>query len=106
MLCQVVDHRRVGHFATLPPRFFAFCSCARCRSYHPADWYANLIRAMHEPLSARGKLLVVRDFAYSKNEQDAVVDACARARTPLGFGGGTASSRLSSRKVAPARTFT
>ena len=32
-------------------------------------------------------------------------DARTRDRAPLGFGGGTVSSRLSSRKVAPARTF-
>lgn len=54
------------------------CPCERCRTYAPSDWYANIVRAIHEPLQARGKTLVVRDFAYDRTEQNLVVDACSR----------------------------
>jgi hypothetical protein len=54
------------------------CTCARCRSYDPAIWYENLVRAMHEPIQARGKQLVVRDFTYSREEQNLLVDGCCR----------------------------
>ena len=54
------------------------CTCERCRSYDPATWYTNLIRSIHEPLQAEKKLLVVRDFAYSRAEQNLVVDACSK----------------------------
>ncbi len=54
------------------------CTCARCRSYDASEWYANLIRAVHAPLKAAGKKLVVRDFAYRRTDQDLVVNACAK----------------------------
>ena len=54
------------------------CTCDRCRSCAPLDWYANLIRSIHEPLKAAGKLLVVRDLADRGNEQSVIVEACAR----------------------------
>lgn len=54
------------------------CNCERCRTYAPADWYANILRSLFEPLHAAGGILVVRDFAYSKAEQNLVVEACAR----------------------------
>ena len=52
------------------------CTCDRCKSYDSGTWYANLFRAMYEPLKAKGKLLVVRDFAYTKEEQNLTIDAC------------------------------
>lgn len=54
------------------------CPCERCRNYSASDWYANIVRAIHEPLAAGGMSLVVRDFAYSRSEQNLVVDACSR----------------------------
>lgn len=54
------------------------CTCARCRTYSPAVWYANLLHSLFEPLQAAGKTLVVRDFAYSRAEQNLVVNACAQ----------------------------
>ncbi len=53
------------------------CTCDRCRSYDPSTWYGNILRSMYEPLHAKGKLLVVRDFAYSKTEQNLILDACS-----------------------------
>ncbi|MGP8245542.1 MAG: hypothetical protein ACLQVN_13610 [Bryobacteraceae bacterium] len=52
------------------------CTCDRCKRYDPGTWYANLFAAMYEPLKAKGKLLVVRDFAYTKEEQNLTIDAC------------------------------
>lgn len=54
------------------------CTCERCRTTKPSDWYANIVRAMYEPLAEKGKLLVVRDFAYSRDEQNVLLDACTR----------------------------
>jgi hypothetical protein len=54
------------------------CTCERCRSYDPATWYANLIRSIHEPVATAGQRLVVRDYAYTREEQNHVVDACSR----------------------------
>jgi len=54
------------------------CTCDRCRSYDPAVWYANIIRSNYEPLAAKGKRLVIRDFAYSRAEQNFIVDACSK----------------------------
>ncbi|HZZ57973.1 MAG TPA: hypothetical protein VFE31_09090, partial [Opitutaceae bacterium] len=54
------------------------CTCERCRNTRPEDWYANILRSMYEPLAAKGKKLVVRDFAYSREEQNLIMDACSR----------------------------
>ena len=53
------------------------CTCDRCRSYDPSVWYKNILQSMYEPLQAKGKLLVVRDFAYSRTEQNLILDACS-----------------------------
>ena len=52
------------------------CPCDRCAAQDPQEWYAKLIRSMYEPLAAKGKRLVVRDFAYTRNEQNLILDAC------------------------------
>ena len=54
------------------------CTCERCRSYKASIWYENIIRSIHEPLHAKGKTLVVRDFSYSRDEQNLIMDACSR----------------------------
>lgn len=54
------------------------CSCERCEATDPRAWYEALIGAMHRPIAANGKTLVVRDFAYSASEQGVLVPA-ARA---------------------------
>jgi hypothetical protein len=51
------------------------CKCDRCRTYDPKLWYANLFRAMYEPLHAKGKTLVIRDFAYRREQQNMVIDS-------------------------------
>ncbi len=53
------------------------CTCERCRNYDPAVWYANLIRSIYEPLKARNKTLTIRDFAFSRTDQNFILDACS-----------------------------
>ena len=53
------------------------CTCARCRDYDPAMWYHNLTQSIYEPLHARGKLLVIRDFSSTRSNQSVLVQACA-----------------------------
>lgn len=53
------------------------CKCDRCRTYDPKLWYANLFRAMYEPLHANGKTLVIRDFAYRREQQNMVIDSAS-----------------------------
>jgi hypothetical protein len=51
------------------------CKCERCQAYDPKLWYENLFRAMYEPLHAKGKILVVRDFSYRREQQNMVIDS-------------------------------
>jgi hypothetical protein len=53
------------------------CPCERCRSYDPAAWYASIIRSTYEPLKARGKALAIRDFAFSRTDQNFILNACS-----------------------------
>jgi hypothetical protein len=54
------------------------CTCARCQATEPVDWYERILRAMHDPLAERGKTLVVRDFAYTAQEQSVLLAAAQR----------------------------
>ena len=49
------------------------CHCERCRNYNPIDWYSNLLQAMYRPLAEKGKKLVIRDFAYSAEQQSYII---------------------------------
>lgn len=53
------------------------CSCERCRATGAEEWYRGYIRAVHTPLAEQNKTLVVRDFAYSAEQQNSVLDAAA-----------------------------
>ncbi|MFH5185344.1 hypothetical protein ACHHV8_23350 [Paenibacillus sp. TAB 01] len=53
------------------------CGCERCQRTDNADWYKQLLQAMHKPLSEKKKDLVVRDFTYTVDEQSTVVGAAA-----------------------------
>ncbi len=46
------------------------CGCDRCKHLDPVEWYKNMIMAMHKPFKEAGKKLVIRDFIYSKEEQE------------------------------------
>lgn len=45
------------------------CQCERCRVATPQSWYRDLLMAMHEPISAAEKTLIVRDFVFDAKAQ-------------------------------------
>jgi hypothetical protein len=51
------------------------CGCDRCKKLDPAEWYKNMIMAMYGPFKEAGKTLVIRDFIYSKEEQERFAQA-------------------------------
>jgi hypothetical protein len=53
------------------------CACDRCRRTDAATWYRTLIHTMYAPMAERGKILAIRDFAYSVEQQDMVLQAAA-----------------------------
>lgn len=46
------------------------CACDRCRRLDPVDWYRRMILAMYGAFKKHGKRLVIRDFIYTKAEQE------------------------------------
>jgi hypothetical protein len=46
------------------------CRCELCAGATPREWYSRLIGAMHRPISAAGRSLVIRDFVFSKRAQE------------------------------------
>ena len=52
--------------------------CERCARTSRLAWYTELLAAMHRPLAARGKNLVVRDFSYTVEHQSLIIEAAAR----------------------------
>ena len=46
------------------------CSCERCKKLDPVEWYKNMIMAMYQPFHEAGKKLIIRDFIYTKDEQE------------------------------------
>lgn len=46
------------------------CGCERCKNLDPVEWYKNMIMAMYQPFHEAGKKLIIRDFIYTKAEQE------------------------------------
>ena len=46
------------------------CTCDICRTMTTERWYSELFGAMYKPLASKGKKLVVRDFVFTKKNQD------------------------------------
>lgn len=46
------------------------CGCERCKNLDPVEWYKNIIEAIYKPFHEAGKKLVIRDFIYTKKEQE------------------------------------
>ncbi len=44
----------------------------------PVEWYARLLGAMHRPLAERGRILAVRDFSYTADQQSRMIEAAGR----------------------------
>jgi hypothetical protein len=51
------------------------CGCDLCRKMTPAQWHTNMILGTYGPFKKRGKQLVVRDFIYTKEEQEQFAEA-------------------------------
>lgn len=51
------------------------CTCKRCQEYDIHKWYRELLSSVYRPLSAAGKKLIVRDFAYTADHQYAMIEA-------------------------------
>lgn len=59
------------------------CDCERCAHTDHCAWYESVIRGFHIPSAAAGKQLVVRDFAYSSDEQGVLVPAAKRVSSEI-----------------------
>lgn len=62
------------------------CGCPRCGHTSQEEWYYRYIRSVYEPLKECGKKLVVRDFAYTKGAQSAVLNASRRCGSDIVLG--------------------
>ena len=51
------------------------CDCPSCSTTDPTEWYTKLISSIYEPIQSAGKTLVVRDFSYSKANQNMMMNA-------------------------------
>ena len=46
------------------------CVCDLCRNMTTERWYSNLFGAMYKPLASKGKKLIVRDFVFTRKNQE------------------------------------
>jgi len=46
------------------------CTCDLCRAMTTERWYSELFGAMYKPLASKGKRLIVRDFVFTKKNQE------------------------------------
>jgi hypothetical protein len=44
----------------------------------PVEWYARLLGAMYKPLAEHGRILAVRDFSYTADQQSSMIEAAGR----------------------------
>lgn len=51
------------------------CRCSLCAAMTPREWYSRLVGAMHRPIAAAGRSLMVRDFVFSKRAQEELAGA-------------------------------
>lgn len=46
------------------------CGCERCQHLDSVIWYKDMIMALYKPFHEAGKKLIIRDFIYTKDEQE------------------------------------
>jgi len=46
------------------------CTCDRCKNLDPVAWYKQMILGIYKPFHEAGKRLIIRDFIYTKAEQE------------------------------------
>lgn len=56
------------------------CECNTCRTLQAQEWYGQMIQSIYAATERYGKELIVRDFAYTKKEQDSL--ACTISELP------------------------
>lgn len=52
------------------------CHCDKCKQTSDLQWYKSILQAMYSPISKHGKDLIVRDFAYTADQQSLMIQAC------------------------------
>ena len=61
----------------------AGCECEKCKATNPYDWYKNLLAAMFRPLNEAGRELIVRDFSFSRDNQNIMMDAAGSVSSDI-----------------------
>lgn len=54
------------------------CECERCKNVVPDDWYYEGFKAVYKPLAKHRKKFIIRDFAFSAENQDLILSAGAK----------------------------
>ncbi len=52
------------------------CHCQRCQNTSDLKWYIRVLSAMFRPVRKAGKSLIVRDFAFTAQQQSLMIQAC------------------------------
>ena len=52
-----------------------YCTCERCRGTKLSEWNTNITMSLYRPLKKKGKQLVIRDFTYSPESQNAFLES-------------------------------
>jgi hypothetical protein len=55
------------------------CKCERCKHTDLLDWYVKLLKCMYGPMHKYGKTLMVRDFSFSRDNAEILMDAAVAA---------------------------
>lgn len=54
------------------------CKCDLCRNTTDLQWYISMLKTMYEVTNKFGKELIVRDFAFSRDQQELMLKACEK----------------------------
>ncbi|NML44912.1 hypothetical protein HHL11_14230 [Ramlibacter sp. G-1-2-2] len=61
------------------------CTCALCRGTTKQDWFKRLAHAMHKPISAAGRQLVIRDFVFDAKTHAEIAAAMEQLPADIAF---------------------
>jgi len=50
------------------------CGCDLCSNSNDAEWIGKILKIMNDKLTAKGKFLVVRDFAFNAEDQTIILE--------------------------------
>lgn len=60
------------------------CTCERCRTASPEEWYEQLISAIYEPVRKAGRKLIIRDFVFNAKTHNEIGTAMERLPGEIG----------------------